>query len=110
MKYLLHIALGISLAVGACTAEDKPELKDKKAKANYSVGYQIGSDFRRQDVDINPELLVQGMQDALRGEGTLMTAQEMRATLMDLQRRVGASGQQKTQVENRSEAPETATQ
>jgi FKBP-type peptidyl-prolyl cis-trans isomerase FklB len=100
--------LAASLVFTACTAEDNPELKDRKARANYSVGYQIGSDFRRQGVDIKPELLVRGMQDALDGEGTLMTAQEMRATLMDLQRSVAAPNQQNKQVEAASEAPEVA--
>lgn len=106
MKYPLSIALGISLVFSACTAEDKPELRDKKARANYSVGYQIGSDFRRQGVDIDPGLLVRGMQDALAGDGTLMTAKEMRAALVNLQRSVSASDPQDKQDAGESEAPE----
>jgi FKBP-type peptidyl-prolyl cis-trans isomerase FklB len=106
MKYPISIALGISLVVSACTAKDEPELKDKKARANYSVGYQIGNDFRRQGVDIDPELLVRGMQDALAGDETLMTTKEMRAALVNLQRSVSASDPQNKQTEGESEAPE----
>jgi FKBP-type peptidyl-prolyl cis-trans isomerase FklB len=77
-----------------CLAEEKPDLKDEKAKVNYSVGYQIGDDFKRQGVEINPEALVKGIQDALSGKKGLMTPQERSATLTNLQRQVAAQQKQ----------------
>jgi FKBP-type peptidyl-prolyl cis-trans isomerase FklB len=97
MKHRPCISLAIALVVSACAPDDKPELEEKKAKVNYSVGYQIGSDFKRQGVEINTDLLVRGITDAVAGEGTLMTAREMRATLMDLQRSVAGSTQRNEQ-------------
>jgi FKBP-type peptidyl-prolyl cis-trans isomerase FklB len=82
--------LSVILMSNLCLAEEKLDLKDEKAKINYSVGYQIGGDFKRQGVEINPEMLVKGIQDALSGGKGLMTPQERRATLVNLQRQVAA--------------------
>ena len=84
------MVLSVILMSNLCLAEEKPDLEDEKAKANYSVGYQIGGDFKRQGVEINPEALVKGIQDAISGRTPLMTAEEQRATLVKLQRQVAA--------------------
>ena len=94
MRYLLSMVLGVILMGTPCLAEEKPDLKNEKAKINYSVGYQIGADFKRQGVEINPEALVKGIQDALSGEKGLMTPQERRNTLVNLQRQVAALKEQ----------------
>ncbi len=94
MRYLLAMLLSVILMSNLCLAEEKPDLEDEKAKANYSVGYQIGGDFKRQGVEINPEMLVKGIQDALSGEKGLMTPQERRNTLVNLQRQVAAQQEQ----------------
>jgi len=44
----------------------------------------IGSTFVRQSVDVDPDVLLQGLKDTLAGK-TLMTDDEARATLMKLQ-------------------------
>jgi FKBP-type peptidyl-prolyl cis-trans isomerase FklB len=88
------MVVSVSLMSNLCLAEQKLDLKDEKAKVNYSVGYQIGDDFKRQGVEINPEMLVKGIQDALSGEKGLMTPQERRNTLMNLQRQVAAQQKQ----------------
>jgi len=90
MRLLLAIVLVVCLIGTSCLAKDMADLGNEKAKTNYSVGYQIGADFRRQGVEINPEILVKGIQDALSGETALMTKDEQRATLVNLQRKVQA--------------------
>ena len=94
MRYLLAMVLSVILMSSLCLAGEKLDLKDEKAKINYSVGYQIGDDFKRQGVEINPEALVKGIQDALSGEKGLMTPQERRNTLVNLQRQVAAQQEQ----------------
>ena len=104
MKFLLTMAVIAILMSNLCLAEEKPDLKDEKAKVNYSVGYQIGGDFKRQGVEINPEVLVKGIQDALSGEKGLMTPQERRNTLVNLQRQVAAQ-QEKDKPKQAREYP-----
>jgi FKBP-type peptidyl-prolyl cis-trans isomerase FklB len=79
------------LLAGSATAGEKIELKSDNDKLNYSVGYQLGGDFRRQEVEINPEIVVRGMQDAMSGDESLMTPKEMRSTLAGLSQRVAAA-------------------
>ena len=88
MRLWIVLFIAAWLAGSTCLAEEV--LKDEKARVNYSVGYQIGDDFKRQGVEINPEALVKGIQDALSGEKALMTPEEQRAALVDLQRKVAA--------------------
>jgi len=90
MRLLLAIVVGVGLIGAPCLAEDLANLGNEKAKINYSVGYQIGDDFKRQGVEINSEALVKGIQDALSGKTPLMTAEEQRAALVNLQRKVDA--------------------
>jgi FKBP-type peptidyl-prolyl cis-trans isomerase FklB len=79
------------LLTGSVTAGEKIDLKTESDKLNYSVGYQLGGDFKRQDVEINPEVLVRGIQDAMAAEQPLMTPGEMRSTLAGLSQRVAAA-------------------
>ena len=79
------------LAAGACLAADKPELKDAKDKVNYSVGYQIGGDFRRQGIEISSEMLIQGIRDAAADATPRMSPQDMRKTLVALKASITAA-------------------
>lgn len=63
-------------------------LKDEFAKMSYSVGYQVGSDFKRQELTIQPELLLKGIQDALENNESLMNTAEMKDILVDLKKKI----------------------
>ena len=86
------------LAAGACLAADKPELKDAKDKVNYSVGYQVGGDFKQQGVALNADALVQGIRDAMSGAEPVIGRKEMSATLVELKKKMDAS-ERKTRKE-----------
>jgi FKBP-type peptidyl-prolyl cis-trans isomerase FklB len=88
MKNTLILAVGFFLLIGVCTAGEETELKTENDRVNYSVGHQIGGDFKRQEVELNPQALVQGIEDALEGSEPLMTTDEMRTTLVDLKKRI----------------------
>lgn len=88
MNYLLTITLAAGLLATINAEAADLELKDDKAKVNYSIGYQVGGDFKRQAIDIKTNALLQGMRDAISGEQALMTAQEQQAILIELQQKV----------------------
>jgi FKBP-type peptidyl-prolyl cis-trans isomerase FklB len=94
MKYWFIGILGLTLLGSVCAAADKPVLKDENERVNYSVGFQIGGDFQRQGVKLNPEILVQGIRDALEQQQPLMTEVEMRSTLVDLKKKIVAEEEQ----------------
>lgn len=63
-------------------AEDKPILQDQKAKNSYAVGVQMGSQLKKGAlVELDAELVAQGVKDALTGAETLLTEAEMNAAL-----------------------------
>jgi FKBP-type peptidyl-prolyl cis-trans isomerase FklB len=95
MKYIFIIVLSLTLFFGVSTAKEKLNPKEQKVRISYSVGYQVGGDFLRQGKDINPEVLLKGVMDAMAGTGPLMTRKEMRSTLIELQRNLTATQEKK---------------
>jgi FKBP-type peptidyl-prolyl cis-trans isomerase FklB len=75
---------------GIVFADQPLKLEDDNARINYSLGYQIGGDFKRQGVEINAEAVVKGIEDALSGTRPLMEPKAMQATLIGLKRKVVA--------------------
>ena len=95
-KALLALPV-LGLLCGVCPAAGPVELKTENDKINYSVGYRLGADFRRQEVEIKPDMLLQGIEDAVSGGKPLLGEQERRATLTALAQRVKAAQQEKLQ-------------
>jgi FKBP-type peptidyl-prolyl cis-trans isomerase FklB len=99
MKYGIIIVLNIMLLVGVCSAGDKLDLKDEKVRLNYIVGYQVGGDLKRRGIEINREVLLKGVQDAVSANESLMTQKEMSVTLVDLQKKVTVVEKRRKQEE-----------
>jgi len=76
-----------------CTAAGKAELKTETERINYSVGYQIGGDFKAQAVELTPDVLVQGIRDALNKNDPLLSREQMNSTLISLKKKVVADQQ-----------------
>jgi FKBP-type peptidyl-prolyl cis-trans isomerase len=70
-------------------------LPTQKDKESYAIGMNWGSQLRKQSVDVNPDILVQGMKDALSGGKTLLTEDEARAALAELQTGLRAKQEQR---------------
>ena len=95
MKLILMGAISMALASGISLAGDKVEPKTESDKISYSVGYRLGGDFKRQQVDIKSDMLLQGIEDAASGGEALMTDEEMRTVMMNLANRVKAEQMEK---------------
>ena len=93
MKYLLTTLLSVAFLFSVCYADEKLDLKDQKDKESYSLGYQFGQNLKSQGVDINLDIYTSGIRDALGGKDSLMTQEEIRATIEELQKRVMAARQ-----------------
>jgi FKBP-type peptidyl-prolyl cis-trans isomerase FklB len=88
MKHTLLIAgLILGLTAGFAFAEDqKTELKDQKDKNSYAIGADIGNGLKRQQVDLNPDMLSKAINDVLMGGKMSMTDDEIKETLTALQK------------------------
>ncbi len=98
MQHVSLTIIGLTLFINVCWANDELVLKDDKDRISYSVGYQIGGDLTRQGLEINPEVVMRGIQDALTGTGSAMTPSEMRTTLVDLKKKVMADQKKKMEA------------
>jgi FKBP-type peptidyl-prolyl cis-trans isomerase FklB len=85
MKRLI-ICLGAVCIASLGLAQDKPQLKDQKDKASYSIGYDIGETFKKQKIELNMDALVTGMKEALAGKDATMSKEERDKTLQAFQK------------------------
>ena len=85
-RFLLPV-LGSSLMLNICVADDQQQLEEVD-KISYSVGYQMGGDFKKQGVELHPEALTRGLEDAVSGNEGLMTAEDMQTTLAGLKKKI----------------------
>jgi len=80
MKFFA-VLVSIFLFVSVGFAEDNTALKNEKDRLSYAIGMDIGKGLQSQDIDVNPEVLAQGIWDTMSGGKTLMTDQEYVATM-----------------------------
>jgi len=86
MKSKVIVMLGILFLVSQVNAEEKLVLKNQKEKVSYIIGMDIGGDLKKQSIDIDPNILAKGIQDALGGAKSLLTDQEMQETMVAFQK------------------------
>lgn len=76
----------------ATTAAKKPAtsaapvttLKDTKEKFSYALGLSLGTQLHHQEVDIDPNIVAQGLKDALTTGNHLLTDQEAGTVLQQM--------------------------
>jgi FKBP-type peptidyl-prolyl cis-trans isomerase len=60
-------------------------LKTDKDKQSYAIGMNIGKSIHRDGVDVDPNILLRGMKDAIAGGKTALTEDEAKTVMMNLQ-------------------------
>ena len=80
-------------------ASSNSPFKTNKEKASYALGMNVGTSLHRQSVDIDPDLFAQGLKDAISGKKPLITEEEGRAALTQLQNDVRTQQAQRMKEE-----------
>jgi len=91
------------------TSAQELDFKNETTRINYSIGYQIGGDFKRQGVEMDADAVVKGIQDALSGSDPHMTLPEMQQTLVMLKNKIMADQKKRQQVEEKKHLAEGKT-
>jgi FKBP-type peptidyl-prolyl cis-trans isomerase FklB len=77
-------------------------LKTQKDKVSYALGMNVGkglgANLRQQSVEVDQAILLRGLKDALAGSKTLLTDDEMKAALTQLQTEVRNKQMEKMKV------------
>jgi FKBP-type peptidyl-prolyl cis-trans isomerase len=81
-------------------------LKTQTDKVSYALGMNMGTNLHKQGVEVDPAILLQGLKDGLAGNKPLLTEDEARGLLIQLQdemRKKQAEKAQQLGATNKSE-------
>lgn len=70
----------------AMAATDASSLATDKDKLSYSIGADLGKNFKSQGIDISAEVLSKGIQDGMSGGTLALTEQQMKDVLSKFQK------------------------
>ncbi len=73
-------------------------LQTQKDKLSYALGMNLGSNLHKEKVEVDPAIVLRGLKDALAAGKMLLTEDEARATLTQLQTEVRSKQQGKMKV------------
>jgi len=73
-------------------------LKTQKDKLSYALGMNLGSNLHKETVEVDPAIVLRGLKDGLASGKTLLTEDEARTTLTQLQTEVRSKQQEKMKV------------
>jgi FKBP-type peptidyl-prolyl cis-trans isomerase FklB len=82
-------------------SQSNAAFKTDKDKVSYAIGMNVARNLQRQSLDVDPAILMQGLQDTLAGGKTLLSEAEAQAALTQLQ-----AGMRKKQEEKMQQAGE----
>jgi len=93
MRWYLFITAvqSLFLSPGILCAEEATKLENETDRISYSLGYQVGNDFKRQGVGLDEEALVRGFNDASSGGEPILHQEVMNTILGDLKGKISTA-------------------
>ncbi|MBS4098822.1 MAG: FKBP-type peptidyl-prolyl cis-trans isomerase [Sulfuricella sp.] len=88
MKLKWTIAVGWCLLAGQAGADEAPAFANQTDKTSYGLGVEMARNFKKQDIAIDPDLLLQGLNDGLSGQRLRVPEKELRQTMTAFQSEV----------------------
>lgn len=88
-KYLITLLL--SSLLFACNEEKKltkDDLKTDTDKLSYSIGLDMGRNFKKQGTEINAKALAQGVKDFIDGNEACLTEEEIKTTFENFRKKM----------------------
>ncbi|MBN2399487.1 MAG: FKBP-type peptidyl-prolyl cis-trans isomerase [Candidatus Aminicenantes bacterium] len=105
MKKIHILMFTVLLMVfGACgkaanTSADKPlkaeDLNNQKKKVSYAIGLDIGKNFKERAMDLDMDILIQGLRHAQGGHPPLLTSEEIQKVMTQFQQDMMKAEQEK---------------
>ncbi len=84
MRWTLTLVMTALPALAS--AQGAPALTTEKEKLSYAMGMDLGVQLKSRSVEIDPALFGRGLADALSGGKTLLTEDEAKAVISELQK------------------------
>ncbi len=90
MKWRWMVCFAVIVFAGQAGAQEKPSMKTEKEKISYIIGMDIGNNFKKQGVEVDPDLLATGIKDALSGAKPQLSEQEAREVMTSFEKQMRA--------------------
>src|SRR5262249_21789836 len=89
MRIGLTVVVAASVGLAAfqlpARAEDKPAFKDDREKASYGLGVYWGSQMKRNNMDLDLDVLVSALKDTVAGRELKLTDQQASEAIRNYQ-------------------------
>ena len=85
MKSIIVTTLALSFAVSVLGEDKAANFKDQKDKFSYAIGLNIGMNFKKQNIDVNTDMITAGVKDGLSGKPQ-MTMDQIREVMMNFEK------------------------
>lgn len=99
MKRLIISCLALGLLHNSCLAEEQTVPATENDKISYSLGYQLGENFKRQGAQINSAMLLRGIDDALSGDTAMLESKQRLEAMANLKKQLADAQKQKANAE-----------
>ncbi len=101
LGFLYGVAIADEPVEPTAVPESPPtvlELTDNNERVNYSLGYELGQDLKRQELELAPEVLLKGAEDALKGQRPLVDTRRRQAALKEIKEQRNKENLEKSQA------------
>jgi len=88
VKWIVAIVLA-SVLTQYVNAAKEPFNSDEE-RLSYTIGYDLGTNFKRQGIEISPKVILQGLEDSIQGKALKLTKEQMANTLKKFQEKIMA--------------------
>jgi UDP-GlcNAc:undecaprenyl-phosphate/decaprenyl-phosphate GlcNAc-1-phosphate transferase len=80
--------LGIAIVAAQASPADEQPLKTEKDMLSYALGVDLARNSTRNGIQIDPDIVLKGIKDALSGEKLLLSEEGLRQRLIEAQTEV----------------------
>ena len=101
--YVVMAVVSCLVAISVYAEKDATKapapLNTEMEKVSYAIGTQIGQNFKRQAIEINLDMMMRGLQDALAGKEPVLTQDQIKEVLTAFQQRMRTEQQERQKKE-----------
>jgi FKBP-type peptidyl-prolyl cis-trans isomerase FklB len=99
LQMIMVAGLGFALLQPSARAEDKPVFKDDREKASYALGMNVGNFIKRNNMDMDIDLMSSAIRDMIAGKDPKLTEQQAQEAMRNYQQ----EARKKTAEKNKKE-------
>jgi FKBP-type peptidyl-prolyl cis-trans isomerase FklB len=86
IKLVAVAVMGLIMSTAIAGTDAAPALTTDTDKLSYSIGADLGKNFKTQGIEVNPTALAQGIKDGMGSKPLVLTEQQMKDVLNRFQK------------------------